>query len=182
MIFEVSSSVGISDLCLTFSASVILSFADRFNCDGVRRLLYNAQGQLQERFALVDIPSALYAGFFWTLKRLQDQSKGNEQIAFLSTIAPSAEGRSPEVSLPKYTTAEGFEFQLDGLRKGNISKGQSSLRLRPGDLTSSDETKGSFVRTLCQETTLDYGQAEALCENLCRDLAFTQGPPGTGKS
>lgn len=182
MIYEVSSSGTTFDVCLMFSASVILSFADRANCDGVRRILYNSQGQFHEKFALVEIPSALYAGFFWTLKSLQNQSKGDEEIAFLSTIAPSVVGTSPEVSLPKYTSAEGFEFQLDGLRKGNASEGQSPLRLRPGDLISNNNSKDSFVRTLCQETTLDHGQAEALCENLCRELAFTLGPPGSGKS
>lgn len=181
MIYEVSPDI-IFGSSLTFSASIILSFADRAECDGVRRLLYNFHGQLNEKFALVEIPNALYAGFFWTLKNLQNQSEGNEQIAFLSTIAPSVLGTNPAVSLPMYTTAEGFEFQLEGLRKGNDTEDQSSLRLRPSDLIANDESRDSFVRSLCQQTTLDYGQAEALCENLCRDLAFTQGPPGTGKS
>lgn len=182
MIYEVSFTGTKFDLCLMFSASVILSFAERANCDGIRRMLYNSQGHFHEKFALLDIPSALYAGFYWTLKSLQNQAKGDEEIAFLSTIAPSVVGTDPEVSLPKYTTAEGFEFHLDGLRKGNDSEAQSRLRLRPGDLISNNESKDSFVRTLCNETTLDHGQAEALCENLCRDMAFTLGPPGTGKS
>jgi hypothetical protein len=182
MIYEVSYSDATYDLCLTFSASVILSFADRSNCDGVRRMLYNSQGHFQEKFALVDLPSALYAGFFWTLNNLQNQCKSDWQMPFMSTIAPSVGGTDPEVLLPKYAAAEGFEFQLDGLREGNNPMGRSSLRLRPRDLISNDDSKNSFVKTLCQETTLDYGQAESLCENLCRDLAFTAGPPGTGKS
>ena len=39
-----------------------------------------------------------------------------------------------------------------------------------------------MLATIERETTLDEGQAQALCENLCRGLAFTQGPPGTGKT
>lgn len=142
-------------------------------------MLYNFQGQLQERFVLVDIPNVLYAGFSWTLKRLQNLSKNDRQIALLSTIIA---GMSPEVALPEYTTADGFEFRLDSLRTESNGKGQKPLRLRPKEICSHGEGKINSVEMLCQETTLDHGQAEALCESLCRDFAFTQGPPGTGKS
>lgn len=39
-----------------------------------------------------------------------------------------------------------------------------------------------WLQELREKTTLDEGQAIALCENLNRGLAFTQGPPGTGKT
>ena len=131
---------------------------------------------------LVELPNALYAGFYWTLKNLQNQSKSDQQIAFLSTIAPSMAGRSPRVSLPQYAQAAGFEYQLDVLRREDGRNGTSSLTLRPGDIISDSQSQERFVREICRETTLDHGQAHALCENLCRGFAFTQGPPGTGKS
>lgn len=162
-------------------ASAVLSFGDKKDVDAVRRMLYNYQGLLQEQFVLVDIPNALYAGFFWTLKNLQSQSQSDQQIAFLPSIGPSTAGTSPELSVPDYTKAPDFQYKLDVLRKDEFS-GRSALTLRPQDFLSNDQLQSQFIETLCQETTLDHGQAYALCENLCRGLAFTQGPPGTGKS
>lgn len=160
---------------------MILTFADPSNVDAVRRLLYNSQGLLHERFVLVELPSTLYAGFYWTLKQLQNQSQGEDPIAFLDTIA-SGPGVSPEVSPPKYTSAEGFAYQLDVLRQKGTFEGKDSLVLKPNDLVANEELKYDFIDTVCRETTLDRGQAVALCENLCRGLAFTQGPPGAGKT
>lgn len=42
--------------------------------------------------------------------------------------------------------------------------------------------KKEFIASLRTSTTLDDGQAKALCENLSCGMAFTQGPPGTGKT
>lgn len=109
MICEVSthSQFGIV-LLLTIKASAVLNFADPGEVDAVRRLLYNAQGLLQERFVLVEIPSALYAGFYWTLKQLQNQFKSEKRLSFLSSIASSEAGASPEVSPPVYTNIDGI--------------------------------------------------------------------------
>lgn len=145
-------------------------------------MLHNQQGLLNERFVLVEVPNVLYAGFSWTLKNLQARSESNQQIAFVSTIAPLSAGASPEVSLPKYTKADGFEYRLDVLRKESTFKAQSPLSLRPKEIISDEKLPSQLVERLCQETTLDRGQAHALCDSLCRDFAFTQGPPGTGKS
>ena len=38
-----------------------------------------------------------------------------------------------------------------------------------------------MLDTIERETTLDEGQAQALCENFCRGPAFTHGPSGVGK-
>ena len=175
MICEVStpSQFGIV-LLLTIKASVVLTFADPGDVDAVRRLLYNAQGLLQERFVLVEIPSALYAGFYWTLKQLQNQFKSEERLAFLSSIASSGAGASPEVSSPVYTNNDGFAYQLDALRIKGAQAGTDSFTLKPMDLLAYHQAKENFIDSLCRQTTLG--------ENLCRGFAFTQGPPGTGKT
>lgn len=84
--------------------------------------------------------------------------------------------------MPEYANVENFAFQLNSLRKKGDATVPSSLTLRPRDVMSDHEAKVSAIDDLCRETTLDRGQATALCENLCRGFAFTQGPPGTGKT
>ena len=167
---------------LTATASVILTFADPSNVDVVRRILYNAQGLLEERFILVELPNTLYAGFYWSLKQLQNQSQNEQRLAFLSLIAPWVPGESPEVSPPKYASADGFAYQLDVLRQQDRSGGSDLLALRPNDVLAEKQVRDRCIESLCSETTLDRGQAIALCDTLCRGLAFTQGPPGTGKT
>ena len=167
---------------LTVTASAILTFADPSDVDAVRRILYNAQGLLQERFILVELPNTLYAGFYWTLKQLQNQSRNQESLAFLSLIAPWVPGESPEVSPPEYASVDGFTYQLDVLRQKDCPRRSDSLILKPKDVLADKQVRDTCIETLCSETTLDRGQATALCDTLCRGLAFTQGPPGTGKT
>ena len=167
---------------LTAIASAILTFADPSDVDAVRRILYNAQGLLQERLILVELPSTLYAGFYWTLKQLQIQSQNEERLAFLPLIAPWVPGESPEVSPPKYASVDGFAYQLDVLRQKGSPERSDLLTLSPNDLLADKQVRDACIETLCSETTLDRGQAIALCDTLCRGLAFTQGPPGTGKT
>ena len=167
---------------LNATASVILTFADPSDVDAVRRILYNAQGILQDKFILVELPNTLYAGFYWTLKQLQSQSQNEEHLAFLSLISPWVPGESPKVSPPKYSSVDGFTYQLDVLRQKGSPERSDSLTLRPNDLLADKQVRDAFIETLCCETTLDRGQAIALCDTLCRGLAFTQGPPGTGKT
>ena len=159
-----------------------MTFADPSNVDVVRRILYNAQGLLEERFILVELPNTLYAGFYWTLKHLQKQSQNEEHLAFLPLISPWVPGQSPEVSPPKYATMDGFAYQLDVLCPISSSEKDDSLVLRPNDLLADRQVRDACIESLCSETTLDRGQAIALCDTLCRGLAFTQGPPGTGKT
>lgn len=148
----------------------------------MRRLLYNSKGTRQERFGLVELPNVLYGGFYWTLKELQNKSASGKDLAFITSIAPSTAGSSPEVSTPEYVNVDDFAFQLNSLRKKHAAACSRSLTLRPKELVSDNEAKMIAIDKLCQETTLDRGQATALCENLCRGFAFTQGPPGTGKT
>ena len=136
----------------------------------------------QERFVMVELPSVLYVGFYWTLRDLQSKSTSEKDLAFIGSIAPSTAGSSPEVSVPEYATGSDFVFQLNSLCPKVDTAVRSSLTLRPGEVMSDHEAKNNAIDALCRETTLDRGQATALCENLCRGFAFTQGPPGTGKT
>ena len=131
---------------------------------------------------MVELPSVLYVGFYWTLKDLQKKSASHTELAFITSIAPSTVGSSPEVSMPEYATRRDFAFQLDSLCVKSDSAVRHTLTLKPREVTSDYRAKDNAIEELCRETTLDRGQATALCENLCRGFAFTQGPPGTGKT
>lgn len=159
-----------------------MSLANTSDTDAVRRLLYNSKGAAREQFGLVELPNVLYVGFYWTLTELQNKSASGKDLAFIESIAPFRAGSSLEVSVPEYTKDDKFAFQLDSLRKKGDAPFKKSLTLRPRELLSDKEAKGITIDEVCQETTLDRGQATALCENLCRGFAFTQGPPGTGKT
>lgn len=139
------------------------------------------QGLLSERFVLVEFPGVLLAGFSFCLKQLQNLSQIAEDIAFSSLVAPSSRSCSPTLSQPDYTTADDFAFKCDILQKRNGSERSSPLSLNPKVLALDDRHQKEFIKLLGKRTTLDGGQATALCENLCRGMAFTQGPPGTGK-
>ena len=158
-------------------AAVVLSFAERNDIESVRRLLYNKCTILKESFVLVELPNTLYAGFCHTLRGMQVQSVGGDEIAFLSFIAPSSPGANPSVTPPTYTQDSEFAFQLDCLTSST-----NQFAFRPQDVLSGEHDLVESINGLCDLTTLDRGQATALCENLCRGLAFTQGPPGTGKT
>lgn len=139
------------------------------------------QGLLSEKFILVEFPGVLPAGFFFCLKQLQELSKKEEGFAFSSLIAPSTASSSPVSSPPKYTTEDCFAFNCNVLQSTEPLEKLSGLSLKPNMVTKDERHQKQFIEVLRQRTTLDGGQAAALCENLCRGLAFTQGPPGTGK-
>ena len=136
----------------------------------------------QEGFVIVELPNVLYVGFYWTLKDLQNKSASEKDLAFIASISSSTGSSSPDVSIPEYATVDDFAFQLNSLRKQSDAASSTSLTLKPREVVSDHEAKTHTIDNLCLETTLDRGQATALCENLCRGLAFTQGPPGTGKT
>lgn len=58
----------------------------------------------------------------------------------------------------------------------------NTMQLPAFDVAQDTQTKQKWLETLKSKTSLDGGQAVALCENLNRRMAFTQGPPGTGKT
>ncbi|KAG8525794.1 uncharacterized protein KY384_000554 [Bacidia gigantensis] len=169
-------------LTIEYLAALVLSFAEPSDIDAVRRLLYNYKNVMNEKFVLVEVSGLLYAGFRHTLKRLQDQSASRDQIAFLSSIAPLTIGMDHPSSPPAYATEDHFEFQLNSICTTSGLKDGIPYALRPFALLSGGQSFKNTIDELCNRTTLDRGQAEALCETLCRGLAFTQGPPGTGKT
>ena len=162
-------------------AALILSFAEPGDTDAVRRLLYNYKGVLNETFALVEVPNVLLAGFYHTLGRLQDQYASSDEIAFSSIIASTSPNSDPTCPPPAYAQEDHFEYQLNIICKAeNVNQGDP-YTLRLSTLLSNGQKAGNVVDELCCRTTLDRGQATALCETLCRGLAFTQGPPGMYK-
>lgn len=137
------------------------------------------QGLLSEKFVLVEFPGVLLAGFVHCLKQLQELSRKGEGFAFSSLIAPSAASSSPVSSPPRYSTERCFSFDCNVLQ--STQRKFPGLSLKPSMVIKDKRYQKEFIEALRQKTTLDDGQAFALCENLCRGLAFTQGPPGTGK-
>lgn len=132
---------------------------------------------------LLEFPKTLLPGFSWCLKRLQELYSRYD-IPFGHHIAPtSSMPSSSPLQPPAYTTRSGFVYDLTLLRdSGKKSVTSPPLHLpafRPGEQNQVQEV---WMQELRNKTTLDEGQAIALCENLNRDLAFTQGPPGTGKT
>lgn len=139
------------------------------------------QGLLSDKFVLVEFSGVLPAGFIHCLKQLQELSKKEEGFAFSSLIAPSMASSSPVSSPPKYSTEDCFSFDCNVLQSTQRQEKFPGLSLRPNMVVKDKRYQKEFIEALRQTTTLDDGQALALCENLCRGLAFTQGPPGTGK-
>lgn len=160
---------------LTYPASVVLSFAETNDNDAVRRMLYSLRGLSKDKMVLVELPKILYAGFSHILKRLQEMACSEDDIAFLPLIAPSSASSSPEVSPPKYSVATDFVYKMDCLRANGTNFGEPPLTLKSTELHHDLEVREKWVDTICLETTLDRGQATAMCENLCRGLAFTLG-------
>ena len=140
------------------------------------------RGLLSETFVLVELPGVLLAGFSPVLQQLQNLSDDNEDIAFISAIAPPVAGSNPSVILPAYAAVDDFTFQLDVLHGRDQTKATSGLGLKPSTVAYDREQREALIEALSLNTSLDSGQSTALCENLCRGLAFTQGPPGTGWS
>ena len=130
----------------------------------------------------MELPKALYAGFYWTLKQLQRQSTSAQESAFACIIAPKKALDSPQVSAPDYSLRDEFIFDLDILRRDYGNTDITSLTMKPAEFLTNHRTALEMVEKVCEQTSLDKGQAVALCESLCRSLAFTQGPPGTGKT
>ena len=162
-------------------AGVTLSFADATDNDTIQRIVYNASGLLQETFVLVEFPKVLLAGFQWCLKRLQELSKASRDFAFVSHLAGDHKDVNTLNGPPEYAVNDGFAFDLDPLSSKAHAGPRNTLRFGPSPYATEAEEE-AILQKLREETTLDDGQAVALCRSLSRRMAFTQGPPGTGKS
>ena len=103
-------------------------------------------------------------------------------MPFSDLIAPETIGSSSANGPPQYEFAEGNGYNLDTIRKISDGLPADRLTLEADKCYQSERVLPSVLRNIERATTLDEGQAQALCENLCRGLAFTQGPPGTGKT
>ncbi|KAL8985533.1 MAG: hypothetical protein Q9205_000792 [Flavoplaca limonia] len=164
-------------------ASVVASFVESSDTDTIRRTLCGLKGLLdKEKFIIVEFPKVLVAGFYWILKHLQFLSSTNAEIAFSNLIAPLSSSHLEQIAPPAYTDCSTSSFDLGILQGAAPSDGRTSLHIDPGYMSLKPEQQQMIIGSVCSTTTLDHGQATALCENLSRGLAFTQGPPGTGKT
>ncbi|KAL9613848.1 MAG: hypothetical protein Q9167_001646 [Letrouitia subvulpina] len=164
-------------------ASVWLTFAEPSDTDTIRKLLYSFQGlSSPESFLLVEFPKLLYAGFSWALKHLQNLKSKDTAIAFSELIAPSHLSSRREIPAPQYTQSEHFAFNLSVIQNKKPSHGFFTAKFNPQQTAQCPESTENLVETVKSTTTLDDGQAVALCNSLLRSFSFVKGPPGTGKS
>ena len=163
-------------------AGAVLSFAQTRpgDVECVRRVLYNRCGLLNENFLLVEVPGTLVAGFYHTLRSLQMQQESTCSFAFQDVIAPESVDSGAMVSSPNYTHSEDFAFDLSCL--GTAQDTNEKGGLKPKLALQDTEYLDRVVNQLQKDTTLDQGQAIALCEGLSRDFALIQGAPGAGKT
>lgn len=141
----------------------------------MRRLFANTEGAISEKLILVAFPGIILAGFYFVLQQLQNLSSDHDEIAFLEFITSNTEKSSPVLLPPKYAMSEGFTFNCDVLKNGGADSNSTPLLLNPSMASADGRVKETFIKSLGLATTLDQGQATALCESLCRGLAFTQG-------
>ncbi|KAL8945029.1 MAG: hypothetical protein Q9216_000013 [Gyalolechia sp. 2 TL-2023] len=164
-------------------ASVVASFADPSDTDTMRQALYGLKQPVRkEDIVIVEFPKVLVAGFYWILKHLQFLSGSKNTTAFSDIIAPPDAQTNLLIPPPKYSGVEKSTFDLGVLQDPCYKDRCSSLKVEPQFLDAGLTEQEALVEDICSATTLDPGQATALCENLSRGLAFTQGPPGTGKT
>ncbi|KAL9018263.1 MAG: hypothetical protein Q9185_004429 [Variospora sp. 1 TL-2023] len=164
-------------------ASVVASFADPQDTDAVRQTLHGLKGHgPKQKFVIAAFPNVLVAGYFWILKHLQHLSSSNAEISFSDFIAPSSAQSKLPIGVPAYSKNDAPTFDLSILQDP-INKGiEQAPKVGSQFLESTLADRNTLIDNICLTTTLDQGQAIALCENLSRGLAFTQGPPGTGKT
>lgn len=164
-------------------ASVSASFVDPLDTDTIRQTLYGLkQHDRKEQFVIVDFPKVLVAGFNWILQHLQLLSRSKSATAFSDIIAPVDSQSGSLIPPPTYSGIEKSPFELGILQSKFQQDTSSTLRVEPHFLDAGFAEQKAIVEDICLATSLDSGQATALCENLSRGLAFTQGPPGTGKT
>ncbi|KAL8954165.1 MAG: hypothetical protein Q9222_000049 [Ikaeria aurantiellina] len=165
-------------------ASVVVSFVDPLDTDAVRMTLHSLKSisRTKEKYVLVEFPRVLVAGFYWILKHLQFLSRSDATIPFSQLISPSPALPDHHVGPPKYSCSHCTAFTFDVLQDPEQPRGCLALGLEPQFTKKDPVDQELFIRDVCSTTTLDQGQARALCEILSQELAFTQGPPGTGKT
>ncbi|KAL8658342.1 MAG: hypothetical protein Q9226_001086 [Calogaya cf. arnoldii] len=164
-------------------ASVVASFVEPSDTNTMRQTLSSLKAfPNRENFVIVEFPKVLVAGFYWILKHLQFLSSSNTEIAFSKLIAPFDAQRIEPIAAPAYSNSGSFPFDLSVLQGADKLDCPNPPQIDPEFMLLEPGKQQNIIENLCSATTLDHGQALALCENLSRGLAFTQGPPGTGKT
>lgn len=129
----------------------------------------------------MEFPNTLLAGLQWCLERLRRLSGTSKDFAFASQLAGDLDNINSLNPPPEYALENGYAFNLRSLRSNASDELESPLKFNPLTYTETNN-KEAMLQEIRAQTTMDDGQAAALCESLSRRLAFTQGPPGTGKT
>lgn len=164
-------------------AAVLANFADPSDTDAIRQALHGLKGLgPEEKFVIAEFPSVLVAGYYWILKHLQHLNSNNAGISFADIIASTSTHHDLKVAQPIYSGTDSFQVDLSILQDASGNGNCPAPKIGAHYLDLAPTERNNLVDDVCSATTLDHGQATALCENLSRGLSFTQGPPGTGKT
>ncbi|KAF3387285.1 NFX1-type zinc finger-containing protein 1 [Penicillium rolfsii] len=120
--------------------------------------------------SLVEFPGVLLGAFEPTLEALkQMKCAGNVPFAELLVAWNRGNLISNPIPPPVYSLAPGFAYNLRCLMSND-----ANFYVHPNRPTN--------LQALCDNSSLDHSQVQALISCLQRRLALIQGPPGTGKS
>lgn len=169
-------------------AVVTLRFPGTPNQGDLSSLLamQSARQQYSERpLLLVEFPAILYNQFEGILRCLQTMHQNPSDIPFTRWLTAGTRSsnidhsfRDTAIPPPRYLGGATFEISSI-LNSGN----GSNMRKQIIPLTiSAQDDPHSLSQRLCQLSSLDAGQAEAMVSALTHEVALIQGPPGTGKS
>lgn len=141
---------------------------------------------------LLEFPAMVYHSFEGILRSLQTVHHNPADIPFANWLSnpdeaqeilnnPTAHGKRGNgeifVPPPRYMK-EHMNLDLSCLPRPTTNNNYSPLPLT----MRLSQDSNAISQRLSNETTLDYGQANALVLALRREVALIQGPPGTGKS
>ena len=162
-------------------AAIQLCFVRSAKFQDVHGILRYAREIATAQFVLVEFPKVLYEGFYHTLKRLQEME--SEDVAFSHYLAPRM--RIAQIQASIANTLAGIRQQYSILPPAYAQLPNHNFNMSclstAGTQTSSVGHDLS-LQYLNQHTSLDDGQARALCDALQREMSYTSGPPGTGKT
>lgn len=170
-------------------AMVTLCFPATPSKEDVSSLVQITNSRGTERpLILVEFPAVQYNQFEGILRCLQELDRNPSRMPFRKWIQAGVGSLIAGQHLTELPDAR------SGIPPPLYLKGAmldlSSIQVRTGDeegdtmplILSPRDDRRSVQRRLCQSSTLDAGQAEAMVSALTHELALIQGPPGTGKS
>ncbi|RDW81247.1 uncharacterized protein DSM5745_04804 [Aspergillus mulundensis] len=148
---------------------------DLFSLDYMQTLTHERERPL----LLVEFPVVQYNQFEGILRCLQALHKDPSHIPFtrwLTTGARSSHIATNTATIPPPRYLRGTTLDLSSIYESDRRRNDVALML------SAYEDPNKIQQRLCELSSLDTGQAEAMISALTHEVALIQGPPGTGKS